>query len=97
MGDEGSGDVADMGMYVVAGDFGKVIDDLPVVGVEVLTNTLIAGNARETVVWKPETEAMHNLGRLDMGMVEEDLVEDRLAYVADVVIACMGLAASVLV
>ena len=40
------GDVADMGMYVVAGDFGTVIDGLRVVGVEVLTSTLIAGNVR---------------------------------------------------
>jgi hypothetical protein len=41
------GDVADMGMCVVAGDFDMVIDGLRVVGVEVLTSTLTAGNVRE--------------------------------------------------
>ena len=41
------GDFADMGMCVVADDFGMVIDGLRVVGVEVLTSTLIAGSVRE--------------------------------------------------
>jgi hypothetical protein len=94
----GFGGVVGTGMYVVDGsgmaNCGRILAE----GVEVLTSTLIGGNGPGMEVLKQEMEAMHNLGILGMGTVEDlaDLGRDQAAYGGEV-IACTGFAALVLV
>ncbi len=82
------------GHFVDVGCDVGMVSCAPILEVEGAVNCTSNFGSEGKVALRLEMEAMHSLGRLDMGM-EEDLVGAAIVAFVDVVIACMDLTALV--